>query len=282
MEFGFRDGELFEAKLAQGLPSELRLEGEGGGALVPHERDESGGESEALIKEGSAVSGQGLEFLDAFVVKELRSVAQELDGIEKGVCEERHHGVELEVAACGCPSEGGVVADDARAGLEEALTDDRVHLARHDGATWLARWHSEFAESSVGSAGHPAEVVGDLGKGDGQSLEEATHFHECIAGGLGFDVIEGFLPRQIGEAREFYDGMRRKVWVAVDAGAHRGASKGEFEKCAESAADALAAECDLAREGPENLAETDGCGVHEVGAPEFEDGIKFGGFFQES
>ena len=228
------------------------------------------------------MSGVCLQVLDAFVLEELGAVAEELDGFEEGVGEDGHHGVELEVASCGCPREGGVVADDAGAGLEEALTDDGIDLAGHDGAAWLARRHSEFSESASGAACHPAQVVRDLGEGDGEGFEMATDFHECVPGGLGFDMVAGFCPREVGEAREFRDGTRGKVGVAVDASSHGGTSEGQFAKCPECAADAQASELDLACEGCENLAEADGGGVHEMGAPEFEDGMELGGFLQEA
>src|SRR4028119_1557445 len=63
--------------------------------------------------------------------------AEEVDGLQQVVGDEREHGVELEVPTLAGEGYGGIVTDDLRRDHHGALGDDGVDLARHGGGARL-------------------------------------------------------------------------------------------------------------------------------------------------
>ena len=99
---------------------------------------------------------------------------------------------EFEIALGGGGGECGVVADDALADHEEGFGDDGVDFAGHDAATGLDGGEFDFAESAARAGGHPADVVGDFGEGDGEGLEGGVHRDQRVEGCLGGEMTLGF------------------------------------------------------------------------------------------
>ena len=90
---------------------------------------------------------------------------QERRRLQDVVRRHREHHVQLEVAALTSDGDGRVVADDLRDHLNDRLRNDRIDLARHDGAARLHLRQHDFADARAGARAEPPDVVGDLVEG---------------------------------------------------------------------------------------------------------------------
>ena len=77
--------------------------------------------------------------------------------------------------------------------LHHRLGDHGVHLAGHDRAAGLRLGERQLEDAAARAAAEPADVVGDLGERDGDRLQLAVGGDERILGGLGLEVVLGFV-----------------------------------------------------------------------------------------
>ena len=175
--------------------------------------------------------------------------------------------VQLERARQAADGDGGVVADHLRGDLRADLADHGVDLAGHDRRALLQLGQGSSAEPGARARPHPAQVVGDLGQRDRDDLEGARDLHQGVAVGLGLEVVERGGDLESGLAGEEGANALRELGVRVQARARGSAAEGDLAEALERAGDAIAAEGDLRGVAAELLAQRDGDGVHEVGAP---------------
>lgn len=106
-------------------------------------------------------------------------------------------------------------------------------------------------------------------------------FDEGVFGCLGFEVVLGFNKVDSTFLRDDGDGFFGEIGVAVEAGANSSAAEGELEDGVEGFVRTVEGALDLFSEAAEFLTESDGGGVHEVGAPDLEDTVEFVSFLGE-
>lgn len=275
-------------ELADGFALLEGVLGECRGLVVADDGDETCAHGEGAFDEAFAAGFVGLEpaptarALEQVLREHVAGAAEEGDAVEEVVDHHGHGDVEVEEgadAAEAAEGDGGVVADDGAADHDEGFTDDRVGFAGHDGRAWLDGGEDEFADAAAGAGAEPADVVGDLGEGDGDGFEDAAGLDDGVLGGLGLEVIGGFAEVDAQACGEFGGDEGAELFVGVDAGADGGAADGEFGEGVEGAVEAFLSVVELGGEAGEFLAEADGCGVLEVGAADFDDfvpGLGFG------
>ena len=280
-EFFWGKDLAFLANLADGFACFGAFFGDFGGLIVADDRGEGSDHGHGVFHEFGAAWEIGFDAIDAFFAEDIGDIGEESEGFEDGVREDGHHHIKFEISVGGGPGDGGVVADDFGADLHDAFTDYGVDLSWHDGATWLGFWESDFADSAAWSTTEPTEIIGDFEEGNGDGFELAAGLDEAVFGGLGFEVVAGFVEGDPGLAPEVAHDDRGEIGVTIEAGADGGATEGEFFDGGDGVGGTEAGVFDLFGVAAEFLAEADGGGVHEVGATDFDDIPEFEGLFFE-
>ena len=131
------------------------------------------------------------------------AVGQQFDGLQKIMGHDRHHDVQLKIAKAAAKGDGGVVAENLRADLQQHLAHHGVDLARHDGRTRLRGRQVQFAEAQRGPEPSNRMSLAILIEAHGDGLQRAGRFNDRIACRLGLqngsrlraESRPGFLPR---------------------------------------------------------------------------------------
>ena len=118
-------------------------------------------------------------------------LANRLGRLEHVAGHHRDVHVELELARGTGEGDCGVVADDLGGNLGGGLTQHRVDLARHDGASLAADRAGGSRRGRSAGRTHQADIVGDLVQGDRHGAHSAGELHQGIAVGLSLEVILG-------------------------------------------------------------------------------------------
>ena len=100
---------------------------------------------------------------------------------------------------------------------------------------------------------------------------------EPVLGRLGLEVVLGLAELDARLLGDEGDGLAGEVGVAIEAGADGGAAEGEFVDRLERLVGAVDAPLDLLRVAAELLSEAHRRRVHEVGAADLQDAVKFFG-----
>ena len=112
----------------------------------------------------------GLDSHHTLLREGLDDTGAEGDGLEKTERHDRHHHVKREVARLPTERDGRIAADDMRGDLEHRFTHHRIHLSRHDGRARLGIREADLPDPASGTRRQPAQIIGDLGQANGQSL----------------------------------------------------------------------------------------------------------------
>ena len=196
--------------------------------------------------------------------------------LEKIVRHHRHHDVELEISVRARPGDGGVGADNLRANHHRRLAHHRVDFARHDRAAGLRGGQLNFADAAARPAAEPANVVGDFEKADRDRFKLAARFDDRVLSALRFEMIRRFAKCDSGSLLEMVHHFRGKIVVPIQTGADGGAAEREFLKSDRSLFPrVLARSRDLLRVAAKLLAEPDRRRIHQMGAPDLDDVVKF-------
>ena len=245
--------EGFLRDLGGGLVADLRVQG----------RDNADGVLHHLV----AVVHIDGDAVDALGAEGVHHINEPGLALEDALDDDGLHHVQLQLAGLGGEGDGSVVADDLEAHLVRDLGDDGVHLARHDGGTRRHRRQIDLVQAAARAGGHEAQVVADLGKFHGQTLQRGGIAHVCACVRGRFHEVRSFLElvaRELGET----DGAQfRKARNGVEAGSDGGPAHIDFRQ-----EDGVALEvCNLflkvVGEGVEFLAGGHGDCVLELGAP---------------
>ena len=271
----------FLANLADGFARFGAFFGDFGGLIVADDRGERGDHGHGVFHEFGTAWEIGFDAIDAFFAEDIGDIGEEAKRFENRVRKHGHHHIEFEISVGGGPSDGGVVADDFGADLHDTFTDHGVDLSWHDGATWLGFWESDFADSATWATAEPADIVGDFEEGNGDGFELAAGLNEAVFGGLGFEVVASFVEGDPCLIPEVAHDDRGEIGVAIESCADGGAAEGKFFDGGAGVIGAEACVFDLFGVAAEFLAEANWGGVHEVGAPDFDDLPEFEGLFFE-
>ncbi len=281
IELVFGEAGGFKGDLSHGAFFGMGFFGDGRGGVVADHGSQCGAHGEGFLDEGLAAFGVGFEGFHAAAGKDVHRVGEEFHTFDHRVGHEGHADVEFEGGEpCVGVGDGGVVADDLAADLDEHFAHDGVDFAGHDGGAGLGGGELEFADATTGAGAHPADVVGDFDEGGGKGFEGAAEVNDGVFGGLGFEVVGGFAEVEASFLVDFVDDACGELGVAVEAGADGGAAEGEFgeEIVVGCALKAHEGELHLAGVAGEFLTEADWGGVHEMGAADLEDVVKRRGF----
>lgn len=189
----------FVGELADGVALFEGVLGECRGLVVADHGDEAGAHGEGAFDEAFAAGFVGLEAgagtLQEVVGEHVAGAAEQRDAVEQVVDHHGHGDVEVEEGADAAEAahrDREVIPDHAAADHDEGFADDGVGFAGHDGGAGLDGGEDELADAAAGAGAEPADVVGDLGEGDGDGFEDAAGLDDGVLGGLGLEVIGGF------------------------------------------------------------------------------------------
>ena len=89
----------------------------------------------------------------------------------------------LELTACACNTDSGLVAHDLRGNHGKRLALGWVDLSGHDTATRLVLGQAELTETAARTRAKVADVVGDLHQRASNDVESTVSFDQGIVGG---------------------------------------------------------------------------------------------------
>lgn len=121
----------------------------------------------------------------------------------------------------------------------------------------------------------------DFEEGGGEGVECAGAFYDGVVGGEGFEFVGGGAEGEGGFLGDFRGDAFGEAGVGVEAGADCCAALGEEEEVRQCGLDARDAARELGDVRGELLAEGQGGGVLEVGAPDFDDVFELLRFFRK-
>ncbi len=118
--------------------------GDLGGFVVADVGVQRGDEHEGIFDIAFDDGEVRLDADGAVVVEGMAPVGEEADGVEEIVNDDGLEDIQFEVALRGGDADGGVVAHHLDGDHGEGFGLGGVHLARHDGRTWLQIWDVKF------------------------------------------------------------------------------------------------------------------------------------------
>ena len=86
----------------------------------------------------------------------------------------------------------------------------------------------DFPDAAVRTRIHPAKIVHDFQKADGQGFELSAHLHRRVDRGLSFEMIPRFGERNAGQLRHFRRETGSEFRMRIDARSHRGSALRQF------------------------------------------------------
>lgn len=102
----------------------------------------------------------------------------------------------LELSIRSSNGDGHVVTYDLSSHHRQCLALSRVHLARHDGRSWLILRQAQFTETASRSGSEVPDVVGDLHERDSEDVERTRGFDDGIMGRKCLEFVRGSLKWQ--------------------------------------------------------------------------------------
>ena len=189
-----------------------------------------------LLEVVSALLRVGRDAVDAARPDDRQEVEEELRPAGQVVGEQRHHDVQVELAAADGELVGRVEADHLEAQHVQALEERRVDLAGHDRGAGLHRRQPDLVEAGRGPGGEQAQVVGDPRELHGERTERRGVVArrraalQALAGvGRRDEALAGRARRAVAIA------FSRKPGRRVQARARRRAAQGELAQSVERA-----------------------------------------------
>lgn len=117
-------------------------------------------------------------------------VRQRLNRLQDVVAGDRHHHVQLEVAALERADRDGLVVADHLHHLADRLGNHRVDLAAWIELPGWRAGRSKLSETHPGAGRHPADVVGDLDQADGRRIQQdAARLQDRIERVLSLEMV---------------------------------------------------------------------------------------------
>ena len=247
------------------------MAGECHGIRVPDERDQRGGEFAREQEEFAAPVGARGDAADAFLREEAVRACEQGEFSEQGIGEQGQEGIEFQFAVLRDGLDFAVMGERAPGRLGHHLGNHRVHLAGHEAAAGLDGRQFNLAQSALGAARQPPQVVRDLDQVGRMHPHEGAGFDEGIGVLGGVHEILGAREVEAGHGAEFLDGEEDVAARGGEAGADRGAAEVGDAQAFGAAAEAPAVAAQGAGEGAERAAEGDGDGVAQFGTAQFDD-----------
>ncbi len=240
--------------------------------FVADEWVETGHHREALLDGAFAGGDVGFHFFGTEIHEGVRRSGQQADAFERRLAHDRHHDVELELAAGrSAERDGLIVADHARGDLHQAFAHHRVDLAGHDGTARLPVGKLHFVETAARAAAQPADVVRHVEQRHRHHAELAVTLDQAVALSVRLEVIDGFVKREAGLLGEHLARAARELWMRVDAGADRRAADRQFEDRIDRFLGATNRQLQLPSEPADFLAQTNRRRVGEMRAADLDD-----------
>jgi len=131
----------------------------------------------------------GLDSIDAVILEGYDGLCQKTAGLEEIVSHNRHEDVQFKVALGSGHANCDIVADNLYGNHGDLLALGRVDFAGHDGGTGLVGRDRDFTESDAGTAGQPADIVGNLHHVAGKCLDGAVRKDHLIFGGQRMELV---------------------------------------------------------------------------------------------
>ena len=212
-----------------------------------------------------------LDPLDQVLLKAAHPVAQDPHAVQQVADQHGLEDVELELAVHARDRHRRVVAHDLRAHHGDGLALRGVDLPRHDGRAGLVLRQLQLAEAAAGAGAQVADVLRDLEQRGGEGVERGGGVDDGVVGGEGFEFVGGGAEGRAGHAGDLGGDGGVEAGEGVEAGTDGGAALGEEAEVREGAVDTGDAVVELGDVAGEFLAEGEGGGVLEVGAPDLDD-----------
>ena len=146
----------------------MGLLGHVGRLVVADERVEGGHEHERRVQVLLDLDAVGLEALDGVLTESPTRIGQQTDRMKNVVDDHRFTDVELEIAPASGHGHGGVVPHHLDTDHDHGFALGGVDLSGHDARPRLVGREYELGQPRSGARPEPADIVGDLGEGDGQ------------------------------------------------------------------------------------------------------------------
>ena len=200
--------------------------GAGSGRLVADVWGQAGHQHQGLLQQVLHAAAVGLKARHAVVVKGAHHISQQVDGLEEVVGADGHEHIQLKVALAGGHAHGHVVAHDLHGHHGHRFALGWVDLAGHDGAAGLVLGNGDLPQAAAGTAGQPADVVGDLHQVGGQSLQSSVGEDEAVLAGEGVELVGGGAEGLSGVLGDEAGGLLAEGGGGVEPGSHGGAAQG--------------------------------------------------------
>ncbi len=269
-----RKDSFVQAELSNGPAGGEGLFGELRGFLVADVRVLSLSPSTGSARRGFASFRVGFQIPHAEFDEGMDTVRQQVDRFQGGMTHNRHHNVELEIAAGRATHRHRrIVTDDSCRQLHHTLTHDRIDFARHDRATRLPIGEDDFKETTTRPRSQPTNVVRKIEKGHGNRLKLTVRFDQSVALGVGLEVIHRFNEVQTGLGLEILRHATSELGVGVDPGADRRTADGQLENRLNRGLGSFNREFNLPRKAAKFLPKSQRCGIHQMRSTDFDDPI---------
>ena len=173
-----------------------------------------------------------------------------------------------------------MIAHYLRADHRECFRLGRVDLAGHDRRSRLVGRQADFADPRARAGGKQADVIGDFHERDGDDVQRAGCFDDCIMRGHGLEFVgsDGEFPT--GQLAQLRGKTPVETAGRIQARPDGGSALGKAEQAGKRCFDAGDAVLHLGDIGREFLAQGQRRRILQMRPPRFHDSVK--GFFPVS
>ncbi len=201
-------------------------------------------------------------------------VGKKPDGLEQAVYHHRFEHIEFKISLGPGKAHRDVIADDPCDHHGHGLALGGIHLSRHDGTSRFIGRDPDLPDPATGSAGQPADVVGDLHETARNGFRDAAGLHDGVMSGQSFELVVRRLKGKPGDPGDFLRRQGVKTDRGIETRPHGGAPQGNPVKVPKAVFGPLHAEGDLFRIAGKFLSQRDGRGVLQVGPADLHDSFK--------